>query len=169
MAQKGYFMKIFYGWIAKFCSLSLLMMTILGALNAILRYSSKFFGQVWSSNAFLEGQWYLFSIMFLVGGGYTLWQNKHVRVDVLYGNFQSSTQSKINLVGLIFFLVPFCFLGLWSSWDFIVNSWQIKEVSPDVGGLPRYPIKMMIFVGFFLLLMEALHSIWRGVQEVKDA
>ena len=113
-------------------------MTILGALNAVLRYSSKFTGQVWSSNAFLEGQWYLFSAVFLLGAGYTLYKDKHVRVDVMYSRLSKTGQRRINLIGTLIFAIPFCILGIWSSLEFVFNSWSIWEQSPDAGGLPRY-------------------------------
>jgi len=148
----------FYTILSKVCAWTLFAMTILGALNAILRYSSRFTGQVWSSNAFLEGQWYLFSTIFLLGAGYTLFKDKHVRVDVLYSRFTPSKQRWLNLVGTLIFAIPFCLLGLWSSVDFVANSWSIAEMSPDAGGLPRYPVKTLIPLGFLLLLIQCL--IW---------
>lgn len=146
----------FYTILSKVCAWTLFAMTILGALNAILRYSSRFTGQVWSSNAFLEGQWYLFSTIFLLGAGYTLFKDKHVRVDVLYSRFTPSKQRWLNLVGTLIFAIPFCLLGLWSSVDFVANSWSIAEMSPDAGGLPRYPVKTLIPLGFLLLLIQCL-------------
>jgi len=146
----------FYTILSKVCAWTLFAMTILGALNAILRYSSRFTGQVWSSNAFLEGQWYLFSTIFLLGAGYTLFKDKHVRVDVLYSRFTPSKQRSLNLAGTLIFAIPFCLLGLWSSVDFVVNSWSIAEMSPDAGGLPRYPVKTLIPLGFLLLLIQCL-------------
>ena len=146
----------FYTIVSKMCAWTLFVMTILGALNAVLRYSSKFTGQVWSSNAFLEGQWYLFSAVFLLGAGYTLYKDKHVRVDVLYSRLSKTGQRRINLIGTLVFAIPFCILGVWSSLEFVFNSWAILEVSPDAGGLPRYPVKTLIPVGFTLLLLQCL-------------
>lgn len=146
----------FYAIVSKVCAWILFVMTILGALNAVLRYSSKFTGQVWSSNAFLEGQWYLFSAVFLLGAGYTLYKDKHVRVDVLYSRLSKSGQKRINLIGTLVFAIPFCLLGIWSSFEFVFNSWSIWEQSPDAGGLPRYPVKTLIPVGFTLLLLQCL-------------
>lgn len=149
-------MERFYGILSKVCAWTLFAMTILGALNAVLRYSSKFTGQVWSSNAFLEGQWYLFSIIFLVGAGYTLYKDKHVRVDVVYSRLSKRGQNRINLLGTVLFAIPFCLLGIWSSVDFVSNSWSIWEQSPDAGGLPRYLVKSLIPLGFALLLVQCL-------------
>ena len=146
----------FYAIVSKLCAWTLFVMTILGALNAVLRYSSKFTGQVWSSNAFLEGQWYLFSAVFLLGAGYTLHKDKHVRVDVLYSRLSNTGQKRINLIGTLIFAIPFCILGIWSSVDFVANSWSILEQSPDAGGLPRYPVKTLIPLGFALLLVQCL-------------
>ena len=157
-------MQSLYNIISKLCSWTLFLMTILGALNAILRYSSKFTGQVWSSNAFLEGQWYLFSVIFLLGAGYTLYHNKHVRVDVVYSQLSIERQRQINLVGTIFFAIPFCILGVWSSLEFVFNSWSIWEVSPDAGGLPRYPVKTLIPVGFVLLLIQCVVWSWKLIR-----
>jgi TRAP-type mannitol/chloroaromatic compound transport system permease small subunit len=146
----------FYAILSKVCAWTLFVMTILGALNAVLRYSSKFIGQVWSSNAFLEGQWYLFSTVFLLGAGYTLYKDKHVRVDVLYSRLSKAGQKRINLIGVLIFAIPFCILGIWSSIDFVSNSWSIGEQSSDAGGLPRYPVKTLIPIGFSLLLLQCL-------------
>ncbi len=160
-------MRSFYNIISKMCSWTLFLMTVLGALNAILRYSSKFTGQVWSSNAYLEGQWYLFSVVFLLGAGYTLYHDKHVRVDVVYSQLSSENQRRINLVGTIVFAIPFCILGIWSSWDFVMNSWSILEVSSDAGGLPRYPVKTLSPVGFLLLLVQCVVWSWKLARESK--
>ncbi len=148
----------FYAIVSKVCAWTLFVMTILGALNAVLRYSSKFTGQVWSSNAFLEGQWYLFSAVFLLGAGYTLHKDKHVRVDVVYSRLDNTGQRRINLIGLVLFAIPFCILGIWSSIEFVFNSWSIWEISPDAGGLPRYPVKTLIPLGFTLLLFQC--AVW---------
>ena len=146
----------FYAIVSKLCAWTLFIMTILGALNAVLRYSSKFTGKVWSSNAFLEGQWYLFSAVFLLGAGYTLYKDKHVRVDVLYSRLSHTGQRRINLIGVVLFAIPFCVLGIWSSIDFVLNSWSIWEQSPDAGGLPRYPVKTLIPLGFAMLLVQCV-------------
>ena len=165
----------FYTIVSKVCAWTLFVMTILGALNAVLRYSSKFTGQVWSSNAFLEGQWYLFSAVFLLGAGYTLYKDKHVRVDVMYSRLSKSGQRRINLIGTLIFAIPFCILGIWSSLEFVSNSWSIWEQSPDAGGLPRYPVKTLIPVGFLLLLLQCVvwlctlvFELWSGDVELDN-
>lgn len=138
------------------CRYLLLGMTILGALNAILRYLSKFMGQPLISNAFLELQWYFFGAIFMLGASYSLAKDKHVRVDILYSNCSKKIQKRIDLCGTVLFLLPFCVLGIWLSWDFVLNSWSVLEKSPDSGGLPRYPIKTVIPLGFLLLFFQGL-------------
>ena len=155
--------------IGVFCATLLLIMTFLGGVNAVLRYSSKYVGITLSSNAFLEAQWYLFSAIFLLGAGYTLKKDRHVRVDVLYGRLSKERKRVINIVGTIVFLVPFCCFGIWTSWEFVLNSWEIREMSPDAGGLPRYLVKVLIPIGFALLLVQALRSLFHAFyQEEPD-
>ena len=131
-----------------------LLMVILGAFNALSRYVGRFVGVNLSSNAYIEGQWYLFSLLFLLGAGYTLRHNAHVRVDVLYGRLGPRGQAWIDLVGTLAFLIPFAAVMLWLTVPSVRNSWAVWEMSPDPGGLPRYPIKTVIPIAFFLLLLQ---------------
>lgn len=153
----------------------ILLMVLIGAYNAVVRYLGRFFGWNLSSNAYLELQWYLFSLTFLLGGAYALRRGAHVRVDVLYGRLSARGQAWINLVGSLIFLLPFCFFSLWVSWPSVRNSWAIREISSDPDGLPRYPIKAMILVGFVLLILQAVSEIvkqiavLRGVEPADDA
>ncbi len=136
-----------------------LVMVIIGAFNAIARYADRYTGLSLSSNAYLELQWYLFSLVFLMGAAYGLNHDYHVRVDVLYARLDRRGQAWIDLIGSVLFLVPFAGVMLWVSWGPVVNSWAILETSPDPGGLPRYPIKSVILVSFFLLLLQAISQI----------
>ena len=154
-------------YLSRICAISVLLMTILGAINAVLRYTSKFTGQVWSSNALSEGQWYLFSVVFLLGSVYTFSKDKHVRVDVLYSQFSSKRQSIINFWGNLLCTIPFCVLGIWSSKDFVYNSWVQWEVSSDPGGLARYPIKSLIPIAFVLLLIVAIRNTIQNFRSVR--
>ena len=143
------------------CRYFLLLMTILGALNAILRYLSKFAGMALNSNALVEMQWYLFGAIFLLGAGYTLAKSRHVRVDIVYSNISKRYQRMIDIAGTILFLLPFCLVSIWLSWDFVLKSWEQWEVSSDAGGLPRYPIKTVIPLGFGLLFLGGLWEVKR--------
>jgi TRAP-type mannitol/chloroaromatic compound transport system permease small subunit len=160
-------MVIFNNIVARFCATLLLLMTLLGVGNALLRYYSKFAGTALSSNAFLELQWYLFSAIFLVGAGYTLQQNRHVRVDVLYGRLSENSKRWIDLIGTALFLIPFCLFGIWASWEFVFNSWAILEMSSDSGGLPRYPVKSLIPICFVLLLFQALVGLTEQISHIR--
>lgn len=168
-----------------------LVMVLVSSYNAIVRYLVQFaslepttpdsfgttlisYGQealraigqmavALNSNGFLELQWYLFSVVFLLGAAYTLKHNAHVRVDVLYSRLSVKGKAWINLLGTILFLLPFCLLMLWVSWPSVENSWAVREMSPDPGGLPRYPIRTLIPVAFALLLLQGTAMLIRQV------
>lgn len=131
-----------------------LMMVGVGALNALARYLDRYTGLGLSSNMWIEMQWYLFSLIFLLGAAYTLKYDDHVRVDVLYSQLSRRGQAWINVFGTLLFLMPFCALVLWYSIPFVEKSWAILEVSPDPGGLPRYPIKTVIPLAFVLVMAQ---------------
>ncbi|MCB9760503.1 MAG: TRAP transporter small permease subunit [Alphaproteobacteria bacterium] len=133
-----------------------LVMVLVGAGNAILRYLSRFAGQNLTSNASIELQWYLFSAVFLLGTAATLRDDAHVRVDVLYGRLSPRGKAWLNLVGALVFLLPFCGFALWVSWPSVAASWAVWEGSPDPGGLPRYPVKSLILVSFWLLIFQGV-------------
>ena len=131
-------------------------MVLIGAYNAIVRYLDRFTGLGLSSNTYIELQWYLFSLVFLLGGAYTLLRDAHVRVDVLYGRLSRRTRAVIDIVGIEIFLVPFCLVVIWESAPAVGNSWAVWEMSPDPGGLPRYPIKTLVPVAFALVLLQGV-------------
>lgn len=134
-----------------------------GAFNAIVRYLDRYTGLGLSSNLWIELQWYLFSVLFLLGAAYTLKHNDHVRVDVLYSQLSRRGQAWINLLGTILFLLPFCGVVLWMSIPFVSNSWAILEASSDPGGLPRYPIKTVIPLALFLVMLQGVSIMIREV------
>jgi len=133
-----------------------LFMVLMGVYNAVTRKLSQTIGVDLSSNAYIEAQWYMFSLMFLWGGAYTLLHDEHVRVDVIYARLSDRAKAWIDLLGILFFLIPFSLLMLYLAWPIVVESWRIREMSPDPGGLPRYPIKAALIVGFVLLLLQAI-------------
>ena len=136
-----------------------LVMVVIGAFNAIARYTDQYTGMSLSSNAYLDLQWYFFSLIFLMGSAYGLNHDYHVRVDVMYARLGRRARAWIDLIGSVLFLVPFAGVMLWVSWGPVVRSWSILEASPDPGGLPRYPIKTVILASFFLLLLQAIGQI----------
>lgn len=144
-----------------------LVMVIVGAFNAVARYLGRYVGINLSSNAYLELQWYLFSMLFLLGGAWVLRENAHVRVDVLYSRLTARGQSVINIIGTVLMLVPFSVFVLWVSGPIVRNSWSIREGSPDPGGLPRYPLKALILVCFALLLLQAVSELIKEVHRFR--
>ena len=133
-----------------------LVMMGVGCWNVIGRYVGQAVGRNLSSNALIETQWYLFSVVFLLGAAYTLGVNGHVRVDVFQSRWRGRRKALANLVGTLLFLLPFSGLMLFFSWKWVVASWRIWETSPDPGGLPRYPIKSLILVSFVTLLLQGI-------------
>ena len=144
-----------------------LLMVLVGAFNALARYATRYTGISLSSNAYFDLQWYMFSLIFLLGAAYGLNNDVHVRVDVLYSRLSVRGRAWIDLAGSVLFLLPFCIMMLWVSWPFVRNSWAVLEGSPDPGGLPRYPIKTLILVSFFLLLLQGVSQTVKQVERIR--
>jgi TRAP-type mannitol/chloroaromatic compound transport system permease small subunit len=145
-----------------------LLMILIGAFNAIARYAGRFIGFNFSSNAMLETQWYLFAALFLLGASWTLQQDAHVRVDVLFGRLSKKHRAIVDVAGGLLFLLPFCIFGIWTSMDYVLHSWQEWEVSPDPGGLPRYPVKTLIPTAFALLILQGSSEIIKRIAIIID-
>lgn len=143
-------------------------MVLLGAFNAIARYLDRFTGIGLSSNTYIELQWYFFSMVFLLGAAYTLKHDAHVRVDVLYGRLGPQGQAWINIAGVVLFLIPFCVLMITVSVPAVMNSWAVREMSPDPGGLPRYPIKTVIPIAFLLLILQGISMLVRQITRLRQ-
>ncbi len=141
----------------------ILAMVLVGSYNAVARYLDRYTGLGLSSNTYLELQWYMFSLVFLLGAAYTLRHNAHVRVDVLYARLSPKGRAWINLLGTVLFLLPFCVVMLWASWPVVRESWALLETSPDPGGLPRYPIKTVLPLAFLLLMIQGIAM---GIRQV---
>jgi len=133
-----------------------LLMVLIAAGNALLRYSGRFVGHDLSSNAALEAQWYLFSAMFLLASAWTLSRDRHVRVDVLYGRLSTRARAGVDLAGTLLFLLPFCCFAVWVSFPGVAESWRLREGSVDPGGLPRYPVKSLFLLGLYLLIAQGV-------------
>lgn len=128
-----------------------LIVVVVSATNAVIR---KVFSI--SSNAWLELQWYLFGAIFLLAAGYTFLRNEHVRVDVLAQRFTRKTQVYIEIFGVILFLLPASILVFWLSMPYFYKSFILLEQSSNTGGLIRWPVKLLIPVGFGLLILSGV-------------
>ena len=139
-----------------------LVVVVVSSANAIIR---KLFNS--SSNAWLELQWYLFGAMFLLASGYTLLKNDHVRVDILAAKLSRRSQIKIEIFGVIFFLLPACTLILILSWPVFMDSFVQNEQSSNSGGLVRWPVKLLIPVGFALLVAAGISHLIKCIGFLK--
>ena len=136
------------------CTVLVPILVLLVSYDVAMRY-------LFSSGSVMlqELEWHLFAMIFLLGAANTLKHDEHVRVDIVYRHRRLSdkTRAVINLVGSVFFLLPFCALLIVYSWDFLASSWAVSERSPDPGGLPaRWLIKAVLPLGFLLLLIEGI-------------
>jgi TRAP-type mannitol/chloroaromatic compound transport system permease small subunit len=129
----------------------ILACVLVSAANAFARY-----GLSLSSNAFLEIQWYLYSMVFLGAAGYTLKHNAHVRIDLVAARLSPRAQAWIDIFGAVFMLLPVCTIILWFGWSAFLESWRISEVSNNAGGLPLWPIKLVVPLAFALLILQGV-------------
>ncbi len=143
----------------KLASIMILLSCVVSASNAILRY-----GLDVSNNWPLELQWYLFAAAVMLGASYTLKRNEHVRVDLIYSQLSDRGRIWVDIFGLVLFLMPACLLFTWLSWTTLFYpSWLVTEHSLNAGGLPRYPIKLIVPFGFFMLSLQGLSEIIKRV------
>ena len=132
----------------------ILVTTLISAVNAIVR---KAFGV--SSNAFLEIQWYLFAAVFMLGGGYAFLRNAHVRIDFISSKFSDRTRNWIDIGGIVVFILPLCFLMVSLSWPLFMRAFESGEMSSNAGGLIRWPVYLLIPVGFLILLLQSFSEL----------
>jgi TRAP-type mannitol/chloroaromatic compound transport system permease small subunit len=153
-----------------------------GFYNVVARYIGRLIGIKLASNALIDLQWQLFSLIFLLGFPYILKHGANVRVDFLYTNWSEKRRALVDFLGTVGFLIPFCVMGLWVSTNFVLQSWGVApdgslgswELSANADGLPPAPIKTMLMIGFMLLLLQAIAqaikylAIWLGYTQVAD-
>jgi TRAP-type mannitol/chloroaromatic compound transport system permease small subunit len=145
-------------WIGKFTMWLILATTLISAGNAIVR---KAFDT--SSNGLLEIQWYLFAAVFMLGAGYGFLRNSHVRIDFISARLSDRTRNWIDLLGIIFVLIPFCILLISLSWPFFVNAYTNGEMSQNAGGLIRWPVYLLVPAGFVLLMLQGLSELIKRI------
>jgi TRAP-type mannitol/chloroaromatic compound transport system permease small subunit len=149
------------GWIADWM---VLLSCLISAGNAFSRYA---FGM--SSNAWLEIQWYMFAALVMLGASYTLQRNEHVRVDIVYANVSTRRQIGIDIFGFVLFMLPATIIMTYLSWPIFYNSYQLGEVSTNAGGLLRWPVKLVLPLGFGLLALQGLAEMARRAAMLSGA
>jgi TRAP-type mannitol/chloroaromatic compound transport system permease small subunit len=128
--------------------------TLISAGNAIMR---KIFN--WSTNSFLEIQWYLFAAIFLLGAAYTLLRQEHVKIDVVLGHFSKRTQIKVEIFGLLVFLLPFVYALTKEVMPLVIKAYVSGEMSENAGGLIRWPVYALVPIGMALLGLQGISEI----------
>ncbi|MFO1328642.1 MAG: TRAP transporter small permease subunit [Rubrivivax sp.] len=141
-------------WFGRWISWFVLAAVLISAGNAIVRKALNT-----SSNAFLEIQWYLFAAIFLLGAGYTLLRQEHVKIDVVLGRFSKRTQIKVEIFGLVCFLMPFVVSVIYLVWPLVVRAYVSGEMSSNAGGLIRWPVFALVPLGFALLGLQGLSEL----------
>ena len=153
-------------WSGRAVAWLVLVLVLLVCYDVAMRYLFQS-----GSIALQELEWHLFAIIFLLGAAYTLKHDEHVRVDLLYSNrrFSDRHRAIVNLLGTLLLLIPFCLLIIYTSWDFVGNSFAMGEGSPDPGGLShRFLIKAAIPLGFVMLLIQGIAEIARNIIILKS-
>lgn len=142
----------FNEWIGHGVAWVTLLLVVVVFVDVVMRYlfnTSFVFTQ--------ELEWHLFGYIFLIGAGYTLLHDGHVRVDIIYQRLGPRAQAWINLIGVVTFMLPGCIMVVITAWKFTHNAWAVMEGSPDPGGIPfRFLIKGAIPVGFGLLILQGI-------------
>jgi TRAP-type mannitol/chloroaromatic compound transport system permease small subunit len=132
----------------------ILLTTLISSANAISRKAFDL-----SSNAFLEIQWYLFAAVFLLGGGYAFLRNAHVRIDFVSSKFSARTRSWIDILGILIFILPLCYMMIVMGWPVFERAYTSGEMSSNAGGLIRWPVFLLIPVGFAILLLQSVSEL----------
>lgn len=149
----------FTDWVGNLVSWLSLLIVILISIDVTLRYIFN-----WNSSANQELEWHLFAVLFLLGMGFTLKHDKHVRVDVFYANFSNKNKALVNLIGTLIFLIPFSVVIIITSVPFVLDAYNINESSAEPGGLPyRFIVKSAIPLSGLLLLLQAIATMVRNL------
>jgi TRAP-type mannitol/chloroaromatic compound transport system permease small subunit len=147
------------GWV---CNLLVLLACLVSAANAMVRYAFDY-----SSNSFLEMQWYMFAVLVMFGASYTLRRNEHVRVEIFYLLLSERGQLWLDLLGTIVFLIPACLLIGYLSWPLAHEAYLTNEMSSNAGGLIRWPIKFVLPFGFALLALQGVSEVIKRIAALR--
>lgn len=142
----------------------ILVVVVISAGNAVFRFAFD-----WSSNGLLEIQWYLFSAVFLLCAGYVLKHNEHIRIDVIAGRLSDRAQNWIDVFGIIVFMMPMVIITMYLSWYVFTLAWTSGEGSANPGGLIRWPVRLLMPVGFFLLFLQGMSELVKRVAFLSGA
>jgi TRAP-type mannitol/chloroaromatic compound transport system permease small subunit len=148
----------FTRWTGKRLAWLILVAVVVSAANAIMRKSFDI-----SSNSWLELQWVLFSIVFLLCSPWTLLDNEHIRIDIVNNTLPKTVRNIIDVVGHAFFLMPLCIVMIITGGPFFMRSYEINEQSGNAGGLPQWPAKSLIIVGFTFLLIQGVSELIKRI------
>lgn len=136
----------------------ILAAVIVSAVNASVRFAFNM-----SSNAWLELQWYLFGAVFLLGSAYTLQMNEHIRIDIVSSRLSKRIRDWIEIIGILFFLMPLCLVMIYTSLPFAIRAFQTSEYSSSAGGLILWPAKILVPIGFMLLLAQGVSELIKRI------
>lgn len=139
-----------------------LLCCIVSAGNAMIRYAFDY-----SSNGWLEVQWYMFAVIVMFGASYTLKKNEHVRVEILYLYLTERGRYWLDLIGTLFFLIPVCLLLAVLAWPFFMQSFAVNEYSGNAGGLLRWPIKFVLPAGFTLIALQGVSEVIKRIAALR--
>jgi TRAP-type mannitol/chloroaromatic compound transport system permease small subunit len=148
----------FTKWMGKRLAWLILVAVVVSALNAVVRKSFDT-----SSNSWLELQWVLFSIVFLLCSSWTLLDNEHIRIDIVNNLLPKPVRNAIELIGHGFFLLPLCIIMIITGGPFFMRSVEINEQSGNAGGLPQWPAKSLIIIGFTMLLVQGISELIKRI------
>ncbi len=148
----------FTRWVGKRLAWLILVAVVVSALNAIVRKSFDT-----SSNSWLELQWVLFSIVFLLCSSWTLLDNEHIRIDIVNNMLPKQVRDSIDVIGHAFFLIPLTFVMIITGGPFFMRSVEINEQSGNAGGLPQWPAKSLIIIGFTMLLVQGVSELIKRI------
>lgn len=145
-------------WLGKWVSWLIVVVVIVSAANAVSR---KLFGL--SSNAWLELQWIMFSVIFMACSPWTLMSNEHIRIDIVNSMFRKRIRDSIDVFGHIAFLLPFTIVMIVTGWPFFLASFRLNEQSFNAGGLPQWPAKSLVVIGFTLLFFQGISELIKRI------
>lgn len=153
----------FTKWTGKRIAWLIVVAVVVSAVNAIMRKAFDL-----SSNSWLELQWVLFGIVFLMCSPWTLLDNEHIRIDIVNNTLPKTARNVIDVVGHAFFLIPLCIVMIITGGPFFMRSFEVNEQSGNAGGLPQWPAKSLVIIGFAFLLVQGISELIKRIAVMRD-